>query len=248
MEDIVKVIIVEDEQVWLKTLELYLKEFGFEIVASANNVQDALTIISNNNYDIALLDINIKGSNSGVELGKMVNGIYNKPFIFVTGSQDTHTIEQAVAANPSAYLLKPVNKISLLAAIQNAVHNYQNNSKPVFGKADTLNDFIFIKTGNKYKKIFWNQVVSLNSAGKYTILFCAADKLEYSIRNSVSQTIKYYIPDNLKDKFAQINRNEVVNIDFVDEISGETITTKFGNFNCSEVQAKELKKKLSIVS
>lgn len=249
MNELIKVIIIEDQEVWFKTLQLYLNDFGFEIIANASDTNDAINIISKNDYDIALVDINLKDNSNGIELGKMLSSVYNKPFIFITGNQDSHTLEQAIQAKPSAYLLKPVNKTSLLVAIQNAIQNHQQQTLPASTeKQNEVKDFVFVKTGNKYKKIYWKDVVSLSSDGNYTKLFCSAEKQDFFIRSTVPNTVKYYLPVTIQNKFVQINRSQMVNIDFMNEVTNDSIVTPFGTFVYSGLQVKELKKRLNILN
>ena len=152
IQEDIKILVVEDELIWQKALELNLRELGFDIVAIATNSDEALPIITTNNFDVAILDINIGGKSSGIDLGRIIHSLNNKPFIFITGSTDSHTMDEAVKAQPSAYLLKPANKTSLLVAIQNAIENYQQKQQPAYVKPTDTNDFIFVKQGNKYKK------------------------------------------------------------------------------------------------
>lgn len=248
MNESIKIVIIEDQEIWLKTLQLYLNDFGFEVIAHAASTGDAINIISKNDYDIALLDINLKDNNSGIELGKMLSTIYNKPFIFITGSQDSHTLEQAVKAKPSAYLMKPVNKISLLVAIQNALHNYQQQIPATTDSQNETRDFVFVKSGNKYKKIYWKDVVSLTSDGNYTKLFCSTEKQDFFIRSTMPNTFKYYLPINFQEKFIQVSRSQMINVDFINEVNNDCVITQFGAFAYSGLQMKELKKKLNILS
>lgn len=248
MQETIKVIIVEDEEIWLKSLELHLTDLGIDLIGTASDSDTALSLLANEAYDIALLDINLNGKNTGIELGKMVQNVYKKPFIFITGSHDSHTLNQAVLAKPSAYLLKPANKISLLVAIQNAIQNHQHNILPTPSKSNEVNDFVFVKAGKKYKKINWNEVLSLTSEGNYTKLFSAVDGKEYFIRSTIPNTLKYYIPESIKQKFIQLNRAEMVNIDYIQEVSADFVVTKFNKIAFSESNGKELKKRLNILS
>lgn len=83
MQETIKIIIVEDEEIWQQSLIRMAEKLGFEIVGIAATSDAALPLISKNNYDIALLDIRIKGNNNGVEIGKMINTIYNKPLFLL---------------------------------------------------------------------------------------------------------------------------------------------------------------------
>lgn len=248
MQEAIKVVIVEDEAIWQQALMLDLQVLGFEVVATANNSDEALTLLASHNFDIALLDITINGKNSGIELGKIVSAVYQKPFIFITGSTDSHTMEQAVIAKPSAYIIKPANRTSLLVAIQNAISNHQDNTTAQVVKSAEVNDFVFVKVGSRYKKIRWSKVVGISSDGNYTKLFSAEDGQSYFIRSTLPQTVKNYLPEICKEKFVQINRSELINIDFVQEISADEIVTAIKTFNCSEAQGKLLKKRLNILS
>ncbi len=248
MRDIIKILILDDEPIWQKSLKLNLTELGYDVVAIANNSDEALVLLASQDFDIALLDITINGENSGIELGRIISTVYNKPFIFITGSQNNHTIEETAIACPSSYLIKPANKTSLLVAIQNSINNHQYKKIANFEKTDDTHDYLFVKTGTKYKKINWADVILMTSEGNYTKLLCSKDSQEHFIRSTLPQTFKNYLPQPYKDKFVQINRSEMINIDFIEEINGIAIFTKYQQFHCSENQLKELKKRLKILS
>ena len=248
MQQDIKILVVEDELIWQKALELHLQELGFNIVAIATSSEEALPMIIANNFDVAILDINIGGKSRGIDLGKIIHSSNAKPFIFLTGSTDSHTMEQAANAQPSAYLLKPANKVSLLVAIQNAIENYHQKQQATYTAPTDNNDFIFVKKGNNYKKIFWKSVVLLSSEGKYTQLTVEPDCQTFLVRSTMPKTYKNYLPELYKQKFLQINRAEMVNIDFIEEITQELVITKYNKLGYSESQGKELKKKLNIIS
>ena len=102
MQSDISVLIVEDEETWARKLTYDLGQFGFNIVACVDCVEDALPAIRANNFDIALLDINLGGKNSGIELGKLINESVKKPFIFITGSVNDDIMEETASARPAA--------------------------------------------------------------------------------------------------------------------------------------------------
>lgn len=176
MDNIISVLIVEDEEIWTRTLQLILKDFGFSVAASVSTVEDAISAFGAYEYDIILLDIHLNGKNSGLELGKIVKKMYNKPFIFITASRD-HNILDAAESKPSAYLTKPINASSLFIAIQNAINNFSNQQVAGSDKADqeSFSSF-FIKQGNRYKKIDWKHVAYLSAGKNYVGVFNTADR------------------------------------------------------------------------
>lgn len=246
MENAISVLIVEDEEIWIQNLTLILQDFGYTVAATATTVDAALAAFSGNDFDLVLVDINLNGHSSGIELGKIVSNLYHKPFIFVTAGHG-HSREAAALAHPSAYLTKPVNESSLFIAIQNAINNFSNNT---IADPDVRNDdfsSFFVKHGNRYKKIDWKDVVYLSAGKNYISAFNAVDKCEYYIRGTLQKTMRDIIPDQMKKLFVQVNRSEVVQFSFIQEVMADEVKTQFRSFPVSEGLNKELRKRMRIV-
>jgi len=247
-KDIINVLIVEDEEIWIKGLEMNLVEFGFGIAGICRSVQEALEAFNTTTYDIVLMDINLQGTDSGIELGKIVQQMHRKPFIYITAAKGNTSTREIAATYPSAYLIKPIHPSSLFVAIQNAIHNFDNHITPVFNEvADTPGSF-FVKQGSRYKKINWNDVVYLSSGKNYLGVFNAPDKTEYFIRSSLQKTLDYIVPATLRASFIQVNRSEAIQGSYVEEIDGEKIKTAYKAFSITDTYLKDVKKKLNIIT
>jgi len=242
----ISVLIVEDEAIWAKQIETYLVDAGFHIAGIANSVDKAISLLHTTSFDIALLDIHINGTNAGIDLGKLINTGYKKPYIFITGSYHSHTAHEALAAGPSGYLIKPVNRMSLFVTIQTAINNF-NQHKVAVQKSDTETPaFFFVKHGNRYKKILWSDVVCLIAEKNYVHGLSRFEKDEFFLRSSLSKVMQDMIPANMQQLFLQINRAEVVNINFIDELKSDSIVTIRGNFSITETYNREVKSRLNI--
>ena len=57
------ILIVEDEPLIAMMLEDFLESLGHTVKASCDNVADALKAVALNGFDIAILDVNLKGEN-----------------------------------------------------------------------------------------------------------------------------------------------------------------------------------------
>lgn len=246
MENAISVLIVEDEEIWTQSLTLILNDFGYNVVNAANTVEAALAAFAADNFDLALIDINLNGLSSGIELGKIVSGLYHKPFIFVT-SDRAHSLKDAAMAKPSAYLTKPVNESSLFIAIQNAINNFSNNIVADPESNDEAFSSFFVKHGNRYKKIDWKDIVYLSAGKNYISAFNAVDKCEYYIRGTLQKTMRDIIPEQMKKQFIQVNRSEVVQFSFIQEVMADEVKTQYKNFPVSESLNKELRKRMRIV-
>ncbi|PQJ13067.1 hypothetical protein CJD36_004805 [Flavipsychrobacter stenotrophus] len=243
MEQVISILIVEDEDIWVHNLSLLLENFGFSVVKAVSTVKDALAAFSACDYDLVLMDINLDSRGGGIELGKVLHKMYKKPFIFVT-SGDYHDVKEASVANPSAYLTKPINASSLFVAIQNAINNFSNNTGAPEKVAEENFSFFFVKHGSRYKKIEWKDVVYITSQKNYVSVFNASDKAEYLIRSSLQKTMQHIIPKSIHNQFVQVNRAEVVQLSFVNEITSDEVRTNYRNFPISESGGKELKNML----
>lgn len=247
MQEEIDVLIIEDEELWARSLKANLDEFGFGIAGVASSFEDAVFALNQKNYDIVLLDIHLNGRESGIELGRMVHSFYQRPFIFITASFDAETAKSAISSHPSAYLTKPVHPASLFTAIQTAIRNFTDRQVAVSPK-EVIADSFFVKQGDKYKRIFWKDVVSLTSDKNYTGLFNAADGSTSYIRSTLPKTLRYLVPASLQENFVQLNRSEVVQLSFIQELTKEEVITAYKTFTVSESHSKELKDKLRILS
>lgn len=250
MNDKIKILIVEDEESWVLSLKTLLHSLGFEVAATASTLANAIEIINNTDFDIALLDIHLGGSNSGIALGQLIRTSLKKPFVFITASTESHTLKEASLAKPSAYLVKPADRNSLYIAIQNAIENFVEKKSETSSLNNHLNQAsFFIKKGKKYIKVFWKDVVSLQSEQKYTLLELVNDQSECYIRSSLQNTIKNIVPTTFAKQFVQINRAEYVNLLFIEELHADVLTTSNKKqFFVSENYLAALKQGMNIMT
>ncbi len=250
MQEEIRVIVIDDEELWLKNLTTSLNNFGYTVAGTADSFESAVALLSSAEYDIVLLDISLKLNikKSGIELGQLISKHYHKPYIFITGSNYSHNLKEAIDSGPSAYLYKPVNPASLIATIQIALSNFTKDTTSVETHKEPESDIFFVKQGARYKKIKWDEIVYLRSEVNNTVLFNSPDKVEYNIRSSLSNTMKYIIPHHLQSSFVQVNRAEAVNISFITEMAGEEIRTSNKVFTLTEAYRSGLKKAIHLIS
>jgi len=247
MENDISILIVEDEEIWIQNLHLILKDFGFNVVKTVSTADDAIAAFGACEYDLVLMDIHLEGKKSGIELGKIVNKLYNKPFIFITSGND-HEVKEAFEARPSAYLPKPINHSSLFIAIQNAINNFSNDKPASMAVDEGEFGSFFVKHGKTYKKIEWKNVAYLSAGKNYIGAYNIIDKTEYYIRSSLQKILQHLIPAQLQKQFIQVNRSEAVQISFITEVKNDEVKTQIRSFALSDAFTKVLRSRLKIVS
>ena len=123
-----RVILVDDERELVITLS---ERLGFRGIESdwAVNGADAVKLVSENAYDLAVLDVKLPGI-SGLELKKQLQVIDpDMKFIFVTGHgsrADFQTGSQEAGAD--YYLIKPVNIDILVEKMNEALKSKQGDA------------------------------------------------------------------------------------------------------------------------
>lgn len=114
-----KVLLVDDENLLLDSLEIILSLNDMEVVGKANDGNAAIKILDslNGDCDIALVDLNMKGM-GGIELIKVMKEHYPEIKILVlTTFYDDKNITEAIAGGADGYLLKDSGRDVILGAV-----------------------------------------------------------------------------------------------------------------------------------
>ncbi len=126
-----KILVVEDEFILATDLSDTLESEGYEVVHVADNGQDALDFYGENEVDLVLCDINIKGDWDGIETVERLIAVKAVPIIYLTALSDKETLERAKKTFPAAYIPKPYDIMSLRMAIEMAINNFAMKVQPL---------------------------------------------------------------------------------------------------------------------
>lgn len=118
-----KVLLVDDENMLLESLEIILSLNGMEIVGKAHDGREALDVLRGGQAcDVALVDLNMKGM-GGIELIGHLKRSYPKIKILVlTTFYDDKNITDAISNGADGYLLKDSGKDAILGAVAQIMH------------------------------------------------------------------------------------------------------------------------------
>lgn len=120
MSDIGRVLIADDEELFLESTADLLRRAGYEC-DTASNGRDALALLSQHGYDLLIADIKMPG-NSDLELAHEVEESETPlPIVFVTGYPSLHTAVEALELPVVGYLLKPLDLNDLFFQVRRGV-------------------------------------------------------------------------------------------------------------------------------
>jgi DNA-binding NarL/FixJ family response regulator len=134
-----KILIVEDEALIAKDIEFSLRQLGYTITGIAYDGLEALEMIQRHRPDLVLLDIELKGGLSGIDIAHILNEQHKTPFIYLTSYADPDTIEKVKKTLPFGYVLKPFSERELYSAIELASYRLDNESRKFFPGIDRIN-------------------------------------------------------------------------------------------------------------
>ncbi|WP_262267773.1 response regulator [Microvirga yunnanensis] len=111
-----RVLVVEDEWLVADYIVDVLEEAGHEVVATVTTGEKALESLERTGIDVALLDIKLKGTLSGIDVARAARA-QGIPHVFITGSGDPATRTAAEATGPLGFLQKPFSREGLMAIL-----------------------------------------------------------------------------------------------------------------------------------
>jgi DNA-binding LytR/AlgR family response regulator len=241
---VLKIGVVEDELVIARTILSTLDELGYSHCGPAINYTEAMEMLEHNKPDLLLLDIQLSGKKDGIDVAQKINELYRVPFIFLTANSDAETIDRAKKVKPHAYIVKPFTKEELFAAIEIAFSNFTGN------RIDTnreqaasyhTKDCMFVKDGYVFRKIFFNELLYLESDANYVTLHLKSQK-KVMVRSTLNDFIEQLDPKI----FIRIHRSYSVNINLADDIFPTEVSIEGIKIPIGKSYREELFKALGI--
>jgi two-component system response regulator HydG len=121
-----KILIVEDQFIEANNLRLILKKAGYTVCEIARSVPEALTIIEKENPLLVLLDIQLDGPLTGIDLAKILRE-KEIGFVYLSANSDQRILKAAGATRPYGFLVKPFREKEVLVMIDVACSSQQQN-------------------------------------------------------------------------------------------------------------------------
>ncbi len=211
MEEI-RVLIVEDEFITIEAISAILKEMNCRISGDAMSAEEAIAILDKGETDLAILDINIKGSKDGIWIGEKIKNNYNIPFIYLTAFGDDSTVKRAIETGPYGYLVKPFSKTDVYAAIEIAINNHVRIERDKKDSSEDVQNTLFIRSDYNFIKLTVENILFIKSDKNYLDIFLEEKK--YVVRGKLSDFL-----ENLpQSKFMKVHRSHVINLQKIEVI------------------------------
>lgn len=120
-----KILIVEDQFIEAKSLNVILTNAGYFTCSIARSVAAALSIIEQEKPDLVLVDIFLQGEGTGIDLGRILNE-RNMAFVYLSANSNRQILEEAKPTKPYGFMVKPFRAKDVLIMLDVALYLHKN--------------------------------------------------------------------------------------------------------------------------
>ena len=210
-----KTIIIDDEQLARQRIKRLLKEYDeVDIIGEAENGQEGLMIIEQQQPDLIFLDIEMPILNGFEMLAKLKH----QPKVVFTTAYDQYAIK-AFEEGSIDYLLKPIELERLDKTIKKLKQTNLNAAPPI-AIEDLLRQIngkktiktLTVKIGDKILLVKLSDIVHIQAEDKYVFLHTVDGKkhlTDFTLSN---------LEDKLPEEFLRVHRSDIINTDYIKEI------------------------------
>ena len=120
-----KILIVEDQFIEAKSLNVILNNAGYSTCSIARSVNAALSIVEKEKPDLVLVDIFLQGEGTGIDLGKILHE-KNIAFVYLSANSNRQILEEAKPTKPYGFMVKPFRAKDVLIMLDVALYLHKN--------------------------------------------------------------------------------------------------------------------------
>mgnify|MGYP003678232368 FL=1 len=246
MNPVTKILIVEDEMIIAANISLQLTALGYEVTGIIPRGEEALVHIEQQQPDILLLDINLKGNIDGIELAQIMQKTFNIPIIYLTANADEAHFNRAKSTNPYAFISKPFKKLDLERAIELTINRVKSEKEHTASSTEKiapfiLSDSLFVRHFEKMVRVDIKDILYIEAERNYCRIYSKIK--EYLLVMTLKD-----LDEKLPQKhFIRVHRSFIVNLSQIDEVATGHIVIAKKAIPVSKTLKEELLNRLQTI-
>jgi|GEM_PF-1068593 len=208
-----KILIVEGGEFRKNDLKETLESCGYQVVGLHDNATSVYELLRvNPNVDLVLIDISVKGEQSGIDFAKWVRKEFDIPIVFNARYFDDDTVLQSFDIQPDGYIVQPYSRVGLSLTLKLALLRFERKSK-------VPNNNISIQIRDKGYSVLLESkdIVMAQADGLYTKI--TTTKKSYMIRD-ILKNFEGKLP---AEEFIRIHKSYVVNKNFIESFNSKKL-------------------------
>lgn len=218
-----RILIVDDENLSAELVRGMLSNIGYDVCAVATNCNEAVEKTVELRPDLILMDIELRGEMTGIEVAEKILGKVDMPIVYLTNFSDHATIDSAKMTQPFGYIKKPFSVGELRSTIEIALYRYKmeqqlkerersfstlaDNLPGILyrqqfddGRVDFFNDMVDVITGYAHKEL---PPVKMCSIGGLVVAEDRKKVLE-TVKQAVAADLPFQTEYRIRHKNGQI--------------------------------------------
>lgn len=226
-----KIAIIEDEQSERENIRAIIETVydDIEVIGEAPSIAKGLQLLTNNEPDIVLFDIDLEDGTSFDLIQKLGN--INFKAIFLTAFENYAV--KAFKISAIDYILKPYKSSELVNAINKAKQeieeqiNYKRLEVLFYNKGENKDKQIVLHTFDSIHVVKLSEIIRCQSDNNYTHFY-----LQNGKEIIVSKSLKEYEEMISEYKFCRVHQSHLVNLSKIerfDKKDGGTLVMSNGN-------------------
>lgn len=133
----VRILVVEDEPLVARDIEMQLKAMGYEPLGHATRGHDAVALATQQHPDLVLMDIQLSGAMDGIAAAQAIRAQLAVPVVFLTAFAAEDMLERAKLSETFGYVLKPFSSRELRLVIEMALYKHRGQTERRMSEAFT---------------------------------------------------------------------------------------------------------------
>jgi two-component system response regulator LytT len=210
----ISVIAIDDEPLALQLVTGYIEKTpGLKLVGLFDNPIDATEFLRDMKVDLIFIDIQMPDL-SGIEFTRLME---KGPKVIFTTAFEKYALE-GYKLEIVDYLLKPFSYEEFLAAVQKVQKILSLEQKALI-KVDANNEFLFLKSEYKIKRINFNDILYIEGLKDYVKVF-TRNQVKPILSLTSLKSLEAKLPSN---RFMRVHRSFIVNLEKIDTIERSRI-------------------------
>jgi len=210
----ISAVAIDDEPLALQLIEGYIKKTtGLKLAAKFDNPLDAADFLRNNSADIIFVDIQMPDL-TGIEFTRLLE---KGPKVIFTTAYEKYALE-GYKLEVVDYLLKPFSYEEFLTAVNKAVRLI-NLEKKAPEKIDTNDEFLFLKSDYKIRRINFNDIIYIEGLKDYVKIY-TQNNPKPVLTLSTLKLLETKLPS---ERFMRVHRSFIVNLKKIETIERSRI-------------------------
>ena len=242
-----RIMILEDDAVIGESLHLQLRQLGHSPLPPVRNLARARHLLDHNPIDAALLDIHLHRGDSGIDLARQLDEHRQIPYIYLTAYSDDRTLAEVSKTHPSGYLVKPIRRAELKAAlalvaarITSVPQKNRTATRAVEIRKQQRNaPHIFVNSGGTWTRIEIEDILFLESARVYTVIHTTNG--EISTRKPLSE----FVEELDQHGILRIHRSRALNLAHITAFDRQAVAMGNREFKVSTTYRRSIQERLT---